>query len=160
MPFHIHDIVRRTRQHHAIEHATIHLLSARFPRQRFSGLSDPAGFTIYGDVDEAALRQAVGDALMRLQAGEARLAIHPNCGTNLAVSGLLTTGAALVALGSTRRLIDRIPLTFILVLPALVAAGPMGLRLQEYTTLADVHDRWVADIFPLSGMRAYRVLFD
>ncbi|MCB9158527.1 MAG: hypothetical protein H6644_01505 [Caldilineaceae bacterium] len=156
------DIIRRTRQHHAIEHATIHLLSARLPGQRFSGLSDPAGFTIYGDVDEVVLRRAVGDALLRLQAGEARLAIHPNCGTNLAVTALLTTASAFVAAGASRRVVDRIPLTFMLALPALVLSRPLGLRVQQYTTLADVGDRWVADVFPVGGgaFHAHRVVFD
>jgi hypothetical protein len=156
------DIIRRTRQHHAIEHATIHLLTARFPNQRFSGLSDPVGFSIYGDVDEYALRRTVGDALLRLQAGEAQLAIHPNCGTNLAVTALLTTTAALLAASTSRRLIDRIPLTFMLALPALVVSRPLGMRMQQYTTLADVSDRWVADVFPVGGgaLRAHRVVFD
>lgn len=156
------DIIRRTRQHHAIEHATIHLLTARFPNQRFSGLSDPVGFSIYGDVDEYALRRTVGDALLRLQAGEAQLAIHPNCGTNLAVTALLTTTAALLAASTSRRLIDRIPLTFMLALPALVVSRPLGMRMQQYTTLADVSDRWVADVFPVGAgaLRAHRVVFD
>lgn len=156
------DIIRRTRQHHAIEHATIHLLTARFPNQRFSGLSDPVGFSIYGDVDEYALRRTVGDALLRLQAGEAQLAIHPNCGTNLAVTALLTTTAALLAASTSRRLIDRIPLTFMLALPALVVSRPLGMRMQQYTTLADVSDRWVADVYPVGAgaLRAHRVVFD
>lgn len=156
------DIIRRTRQHHAIEHATIHLLTARFPNQRFSGLSDPVGFSIYGDVDEYALRRTVGDALLRLQAGEAQLAIHPNCGTNLAVTALLTTTAALLAASTSRRLIDRIPLTFMLALPALVVSRPLGMRMQQYTTLADVSDRWVADVFPVGAgaLRTHRVVFD
>lgn len=156
------DIIRRTRQHHAIEHATIHLLTARFPNQRFSGLSDPVGFSIYGDVDEYVLRRTVGDALLRLQAGEAQLAIHPNCGTNLAVTALLTTTAALLAASTSRRLIDRIPLTFMLALPALVVSRPLGMRMQQYTTLADVSDRWVADVFPVGAgaLRTHRVVFD
>ena len=53
----LQDIARCTRQHHAIEHATIHMLSARFPRQSFSGFSDPRGFTVYADVDEPDLRR-------------------------------------------------------------------------------------------------------
>ncbi|MCB0162053.1 MAG: hypothetical protein KDD83_28145, partial [Caldilineaceae bacterium] len=97
-----------------------------------------------------------------LQAGEARLAIHPNCGTNLAVTALLTTASAFVAAGASRRVVDRIPLTFMLALPALVLSRPLGLRVQQYTTLADVGDRWVADVFPVGGgaFHAHRVVFD
>jgi hypothetical protein len=158
----LRDLARRTRQHHAIEHATLHMLAARFPRQSFVGYSDPLGFTVYGDVDKEALRRAVGDALLRLQAGEAGLAIHPNCGTNLATSTVLATLAALVGLAGRRRLLDRLTSGLLLVLVAQIVAKPLGLHLQEYTTLAEVGDRWVASIHPLSAraIRAHRVLFE
>jgi hypothetical protein len=158
----LHDLVRRTRQHHAIEHATLHMLAARLPRQHFSALSDPLGFTIYGEVAEADLRRAVGDALLRLQAGEAMLAIHPNCGTNLAVTGALVTLIALLTGSGRRNLVERFTTTLIFVLPTLVWSRPLGYHLQTYTTLADVGDRWVAEIRPVSvgAMKAYRVLFE
>ncbi|HMN29906.1 MAG TPA: DUF6391 domain-containing protein [Caldilineaceae bacterium] len=158
----IADLVRRTRQHHAIEHATIHMLTRRNPQERFSGHSDPAGFTIYGAVEEADLRRAVGDALLRLQAGEHQLAIHPNCGTNLATSALLVTLASLVAGSGRGSFLQRFSAVLLLVLPALIVAKPLGYRLQQYTTLAEVGDRWVADIRPvhLGKVQVYRVLFD
>jgi hypothetical protein len=156
------DLVRRTRQHHAIEHATLHMLAGRFPQQRFSGLSDPLGFTIYGEVDEYDLRRGVGDALLRLQAGESALAIHPNCGTNLATAGVLATLVAMLMRGGKRSVADRFTLTFLFMLPALVFARPLGYRLQSYTTLADVADRWVADVQPVTvgRVKAQRVLFE
>lgn len=156
------DLVRRTRQHHAIEHATIHLLAARFPQRQFSGFSDPAGFTIYGDVTTFDVQRAVGDALLRLQAGEQELAIHPNCGTNLAASGVLVTLVALLAANSRRGHLERFSMTLSLVLLALAVSRPLGFRLQEYTTLANVADRWVAEVRPLrlGSMPAHRVLFD
>ena len=158
----LNDLVQRTRQHHAIEHATIHILSARVPGQRFSGLSDPLGFTIFGDVDELTLRQAVGDAMLRLQAGEASLAIHPNCGTNLATTSVLATTAAMVGMTGRRSWLDKFMLTMLLMFPALVIARPLGTRLQHYTTTANVNDRWLAAIQPMQivGKPAYRVLFD
>lgn len=156
-------LAQRTRQHHGIEHATIHLLSARVPGQRFAGLSDPLGFTLFGKVDEAEMRRAVGDALLRMQAGEETLAIHPNCGTNLAVTAFMVSLAALVGgAGRNRALFDRFVTILLLVLPALVIARPLGLRLQRYTTTGHVADRWVAHIRPvqLGPIRAHRVLFD
>ncbi len=152
--------IHRTRQHHALEHATIHLLTARFPGQRFSGLSDPSGFTLLADIDEVDLLRAVDDALLRLQGGQKALAIHPNCGTNLATTALLATGAALVGNRRSGRL-DRLATSLLLVLLALVVAKPLGYRLQGYTTLADVDDRRLADIGLLfDGVsRVYRVTF-
>ena len=87
-------ILQQTRQHHAIEHATIHLLAARFPRRVFAGMSDPWGFTLYGQLSGEAIEEAVGEAIQRLQDGEEELAFHPNCGTNLTTSILLVTAAA------------------------------------------------------------------
>ena len=156
------DLLRRTRQHHAIEHATVHMLTARLPHQRFGGYSDPLGFTIYGNVEEEPLRRAVGDALLRLQAGEHELAIHPNCGTNLATTTLLVGLAAALGASGKRRFSERFSTALLLVLPTLAFSRPLGFHLQTYTTLADVGDRWVADIRPVKvgKMQAYRVLFE
>jgi hypothetical protein len=144
------DLARRTRQHHAIEHATLHLLAQRLPHARLVGLSDPYGFTIFGDVEPSIVQRAASDALLRLQAGESHLAIHPNCGTNVATTALLVSAAALLAGAGKRGLTDRFMRTALFVVPALVASQPLGFRAQEVTTLADVGDRWLA------GMRATR----
>src|SRR5258708_39874797 len=95
---------RRIRQNHALEHATITILSGMVPDLRVSARSRSSGFIILGDVDLGQLRRALDEALRRLQAGEAELAIHPNCATNL-VGGisLITAGILLgVAFSPTR----------------------------------------------------------
>jgi hypothetical protein len=132
-----------------------------------AGYSDPGGFTLLGDIPLEQARRAVSDALLHLQAGESNLAIHPNCGTNLAVSGVLATGAALLGsrLGEGKAGIltgGRFGGALLLVVPALIAAQPLGLRLQRITTLASVGDRWVKSITPLGAgsLRGYRVTFD
>ena len=87
-------ILQQTRQHHAIEHATIHLLAARFPRRVMAGMSDPWGFTLFGQLSTEAIEEAVEEAIQRLQGGEEELAFHPNCGTNFTTTILLATAAA------------------------------------------------------------------
>lgn len=139
-------LARNTRQHHAIEHAALHLLSARVSGRRMAGVSDPFGFTIVGAPDAEAVRRAVSDAMLRLQAGDRYLAIHPNCGTNLATTALLVTVAALVGASGQRNLLDRFLRALLLVLPVLVLSHPLGMRLQHYTTLADITDRWLVDV--------------
>jgi hypothetical protein len=155
-------LAQRTRQHHAIEHATLHLLAAQFPRRSFAGVSDPLGFTIYGDVNEETLRRAVSDALLRLQAGEEHLALHPNCGTNLATGAVLATGAAWLGLAGRRPGIDKFGAAVALVVAALVIAQPLGMRLQAFTTSAAVADRWVAQIRPIQtgALAGHRVVFE
>lgn len=158
----LRELSHRTRQHHAIEHATLYVLAERFPARTFAGYSDPRGFTIYGPVDEPVLRRAVGDALLRLQGGQQRLALHPNCGTNLATSIVLTTLAALLGLSGRRKLLDRLGSALLLVAVAQVVAKPLGIRLQEYTTTADVADRWLAEIRPMriGKQLVHRVIFE
>lgn len=154
--------MHRIRQHHAIEHATLHMLAERYPQRTFAGYSDPAGFSLYGDVDTSILRRAVGDALLRLQGGQTHLAIHPNCGTNLATIVLLTTVAALLSTVGQRGLWMRFTSMLMWVAGASVASKPLGLRLQQYTTTTQVADRWVADIRPVrvGKLNLHRVLFE
>ena len=155
-------IVRRTRQHHALEHATIHLLAARHPYVSLAGLSDPLGFTLFGGVATEDVRQAAQEALLRLQAGESNLAIHPNCGTNLVTSVVLATAAAFLgSAGQNRRWLERMTTTGFLVLAALFLAGPLGMHFQRYTTLADVGDRFLLSVEAISTGpgQAHRITF-
>ena len=154
-------LAHRTRQHHALEHATLQLLSQRVRDRYLSGYSDPFGFTVFGEVDEENLRRAVGDALVRLQAGEKKLAIHPNCGTNLVTTAVLVTITALTV-GRNRNLFERFAMLLLWILPMLVVGKALGMYLQRFTTDANVHDRWVAEIFPvqLGMIQVHRVVFE
>ncbi len=159
-------ILRRTRQHHALEHATIHLLAASHPYVSLAGWSDPLGFTLFGDVATEDVWQAVRQALLRLQAGEAALARHPNCGTNLATTVVLVTAAALLGgreggRGKQHSPSSRITTTGLLVMAALFVSNPLGMRLQGFTTLADVSDRWLVNVEKVSTPRGqiHRVTF-
>lgn len=139
------------------------MLAGRYPGRRMAAYSDPGGFTIFGDLTQEQVRRSVADALLRLQAGQRELAIHPNCGTNLAATGVLVSLAAL--LGSAvagRSALNRFGAALMLVLPALVVAQPLGHHLQHYTTLATVGDRWVSSIRRLDvpGVAVHRVEFE
>jgi hypothetical protein len=43
-------LILRTRRNHGLEHATIHVLSARMKNLRMSGRSTDSGFFLFGDV--------------------------------------------------------------------------------------------------------------
>src|SRR3989304_53818 len=92
-------IFRRTGGNHAIEHATVPVLAGRCPRRAVAGRSDSRGFWLYGAVDTDTLRSAVGEAIVRLEQ-EPELAVHPYCGTNLVVNGVVAGLVSLVALAS------------------------------------------------------------
>ncbi len=88
------------RQVHALEHATVWMLSAKsgnenhYDNETLGGLSTEQGFYLYGEVSRYDLQRAVKLALQRLKHGEWNLAVHPRCGTNLSVNMLLTAGLA------------------------------------------------------------------
>jgi hypothetical protein len=134
-------LLSRLRRNHALEHATIHLLSARYPWGTFVGRSDGQGFFLFGDVPGTAVRAAAAEALDRLRAGDSRLSIHPNCGTNLLTSGLLGASAAFAAFAgssTSRSRLSRLPMAILLTMLALLAAQPLGTALQRsVTTQAD-----------------------
>jgi hypothetical protein len=137
---------RRIRQNHALEHATITILSRIEPQLRVSARSNANGFIIFGDVNLDHLRAALSEALSRLQGGEAELAIHPNCGTNLAV------GVSLVALGTMLGMTSsqtrtRVTSAAASSVAGIMAARPLGEWVQKYvTTLPDLEGVHVTDI--------------
>ena len=138
---------RRIRQNHALEHATITILSGMVPNLRISARSSSRGFTIFGDVDLGQLRRALDEALRRLQAGEAQLAIHPNCGTNLVVGISLMTFGTLLGMASNQTR-TRVTSTAVSSIAGLMAARPLGELVQKhFTTLPDLKGVRVVDIF-------------
>jgi hypothetical protein len=139
----------RTRRNHGLEHATIHVLSAKYPRTAMAGHSDANGFWLWGDLTSEQVEQGVQEALARLRAGEKWLAVHPNCGTNLVTAATFTGLAGVAAMGGSRQrgLADRLPLAILLSMLGLLAARPLGNRLQaRVTTSGDPGDLRVLSI--------------
>lgn len=132
------EMLSRIRRNHGLEHATLNILAEKKPSSGFAGLSDAGGFWILGNIGTQDLALSVEEALSRLQKGERALAIHPNCGTNIATSGVLAgLAASLTMLGGGRRMrdkLDRLPLAITLSTLALVFAQPLGLKLQQNVT--------------------------
>ena len=147
-------LVSETRRNHALEHAAIHLLSARHPQRGMGGHSNPTGFFIFGDLPTEDVRAAVHEALNRLQAGEAGLAIHPGCGTNYVVMGGLAGLFALLSMSGTksnRQRLERFPLLMALSVLAFLIAPPLGNALQkQVTTESDPGSLTVLEIYPVS----------
>jgi hypothetical protein len=141
-------VVNIVRQNHALEHATIHVLSRRNPYLRIMGRSTAVGFYIYGDLDTLEIANAASEALARLQRGEEHLAVHPRCGTNLAVTGVLAGTAAFGAtLGRPRSKLDRLPLAVMAATLGALAAQPLAHRIQErITTTPEVEGVYIKEI--------------
>ena len=158
-------VISRVRRNHGLEHATLHVLSERNPRVSVAGHSNIRGFWILGEVSSEEVQSAVQEALHRLQNGEHKLAVHPNCGTNIVTSGVFAgVAGALAMLGAGKRLrdkLERIPLAATLATLALILAQPLGLLLQERVTTSGIPGSLkVVEIVPTKRGRltAHRVV--
>jgi Domain of unknown function (DUF6391) len=130
-------IISKIRRNHGLEHATIHVLSAHYPRLSMVGHATVDGFNLYGEVETAQVEIAANEALERIRAGESRLVIHPNCGTNLATAGMVAGLAAWVA-SMGRGTTNKLPRMMLAATIGLLFAMPLGLTVQEHITTSPV----------------------
>jgi hypothetical protein len=142
------ELTKAVRQNHALEHATMHILTWRHPYARLMGRSSPSGFYIYGPVTTEAVADAAGEALARLLQGEAHLAVHPRCGTNLVVTSTLVGTAAFAAtLGRPRSKLDRLPVVLMAATAAAIVAQPLAHQVQErVTTTPEVEGLYISAV--------------
>jgi len=144
-------LILATRRNHGLEHATIHILSGHFPGQALAGHSNPGGFFILGDVPTDSVREAVAEALARMQNGEAMLAVHPGCGTNYVVAGALAgTFAWLGMTGAktSRQRLERLPLMILLSALGFMISQPLAPVIQQrITTSGDPGGLTIVDVY-------------
>lgn len=157
-------ILSRVQRNHGLEHATLHILSQRYPKRSLAGHSDNRGFWLIGDVPIEDVYEAVEEALARLRSGEKHLAIHRNCGTNYVTSGILAGLAAGIAmLGVGKRMrdkLERLPFAMFAATLMLIFSQPVGLFMQEnVTTSAEPGDLQVIEIITArrGRMKAHRI---
>lgn len=138
----------RLRRNHALEHATIHVLAEKKHVVGIVGRSTFGGYYLYGKLDTETVRQAAQDALERLRAGQHRLAIHPNCGTNLVTSGSMAGLATFaVVSGDKKRRFELLPNALLAAIVALILSRPLGAWVQAHiTTLADPGALTIQDV--------------
>lgn len=149
------------RQVHALEHATVWVLSAtpaspasrrRSPagfadNELLGGMSTDKGFYLYGHVHTAQLQRAAHTALERLTGGEWDLAVHPRCGTNLSVGMLLTAGLAVgIHLLLPRGPVEQLIGLGVAATAAAQLAPDLGSVAQRYLTTAIPFNLAVEDI--------------
>lgn len=134
------------RKNHALEHASIHVLETKHTKKSISGYSIHNGFWLMGQLTIQEIQEAVDVAIARLQNGEKKLAIHPGCGTNLAVTGFCTAfGAMLVMSGanSAKKRINRFPELAAMSSLMVSLSRPLGFTAQKYVTtdpnVSDLH---------------------
>jgi len=127
------------RKNHALEHATMTVLADRYKGVRMLGHSSPAGFFLVADLPTEIVTDAVLEAKRRLENGEPNLAVHPNCGTNTAVSSLAGSAVAFSVLGllskKGRNAWWHYLVASAFAVPAFLLAKPLGPKLQKSLTI-------------------------
>jgi hypothetical protein len=133
----------------------MHVLSEHYRDLRIVGRSSLWGFYIYGNVPTEGVLAAAQEGLRRLRAGQWQAAVHPNCGSNLVVAGVLAGLGAFLTLGGLSKnqpkglwqRLTRLPLACTAAMLGIVLAQPLGAALQAYvTTQADVGDLHIVDV--------------
>ncbi len=152
-------VVAQIRRNHGLEHATIHVLSSRIRNLSLVGHATLEGFNLYGEVETDQVESAANEALARLRAGDSRLVIHPNCGTNFATAGMLAGLSAWIA-SMGKGGVGKLPRIIIASTVALMFALPLGLTVQEYVTTSPlVGDAKILAVVPgkRGNMTVHRV---
>src|SRR3954468_15918610 len=140
------EFIQNIRRNHALEHATVQIMLARLgPTFHLVGRAANDGFYIFGDVPVDVLTDSAHEALDRLKRGESYWAITPLCGTNLLVTGALSSLATMAVMktGMRERRWDKAMTasTF-----AVILARPLGAWLQRYTTSADLNTTEIVEV--------------
>lgn len=153
-------IINHVRRNHGLEHATIHMLSAKRKNFRVQGNSDHRGFSlnIYGDVTLEDVETAVYEAHKRMNAGESDLAVHQNCGTVLITTATLAAIASQLAFGFEERrqkqpqlnpavFTAALPTAVLATIVALIVGRPLGIKIQaNHTVEGDLGDLQITNI--------------
>lgn len=150
-------IIDRIRRNHGLEHATVALMLARQGPMRIVGRSNHAGFYVYADVETERLRDYAEEALVRLQRGEAHLAVSPMCGTNIAVAGVLAGFTSYLALRTADGHVDGLTKAVLAGIVSVVASQPLGRLVQVHaTTSPELASVRITSVDRLSG-RVHKV---
>ena len=141
--------ILETRRNHALEHATLHMLS-RTHNINMAGHSNPTGFFIFGELLTEDIRAALNEAYTRLRSGESGLAVHPGCGTNLVATAFLPGTLAWLPFQSTRSTRMRLlllPVALVLGVFGFLLSKPLGTWMQRnVTTEADLGNMQIVDV--------------
>jgi hypothetical protein len=131
-------LIGAVRRNHALEHATMQVLTEKYKGVPMAGVSNPQGFLLVADLPTEIVTEAALEAEKRLKAGESQLAIHPHCGTNLVAPALAAWAAASLALwagsGSKKPRLPQFILALLTAVPVYLLARPLGPLLQKTLT--------------------------
>ena len=130
----IYKLTLNIRRNHAIEHATVSILTEQKGKSAVLGFAIPSGFIIYSKSNKDEIVSAANHGLKLMKSGISDISISQFCGTNLVVAALLT-GVSTVLLGKIlgKKSKNILNITNGFLLSALLSK-PIGRIVQKYVT--------------------------
>ena len=130
----IYKLTLNDRRNHAIEHATVSILTEQKVKSAVLGFAIPSGFLIYSKSNKDEIVSAANHGLKLMKSGVYEISISQFCGTNLVVAALLT-GVSTVLLGKIlgKKSKNILNITNGFLLSALLSK-PIGRIVQKYVT--------------------------
>ena len=130
----IYKLTLNVRRNHAIEHATVSILTEQKIKSAVIGFAIPSGFIIYSKSNKDEILSAANHGLKLMKSGVSEISISQFCGTNLVVAALLT-GASTILLGKIlgKKSKNILNITNGFLLSALLSK-PIGRIVQKYVT--------------------------
>ena len=130
----IYKLTLNVRRNHAIEHATVSILTEQKIKSAVIGFAIPSGFIIYSKSNKDEILSAANHGLKLMKSGVSEISISQFCGTNLVVAALLTGVSTLLLgkiLGKKSKNILNITSGFLL---STLLSKPIGRIVQKYVT--------------------------
>ena len=130
----IYKLTLNVRRNHAIEHATVSILTEQKIKSAVIGFAIPSGFIIYSKSNKDEILSAANHGLKLMKSGISEISISQFCGTNLVVAALLTGVSTLLLgkiLGKKSKNILNITNGFLL---SALLSKPIGRIVQKYVT--------------------------
>ena len=130
----IYKLTLNIRRNHAIEHATVSILTEQISKSAVVGFAVPSGFIIYSKSGKDEILSAANNGLNLMKSGDSEISISQFCGTNLVVAALLT-GVSTIILGKIcgKKSKNILNIANGFVLSALLSK-PIGRIVQKYVT--------------------------
>ena len=152
--------INRIRRNHAIEHATVALLVEEGLSGLVAGYATSNGFWLFSKAGNQDVMKAAENALKRLCQGENRLAVTKNCGTNIALTVIITDLAFQLYRRITKSKSADLGPRILIAAASIAVSNPLGLKIQQYfTTLSDVSQVKIikVDTYNLGKMCLHKV---
>ena len=131
--------INKIRRNHAVEHATVAVMVEDGLHGLVAGYATSNGFWLFSKAGNQEVMNASKNALARLCHGENNLAVSKNCGTNIALTVIMTDLAFQLYRRVTKSKSSDLGPRILIAAASIAISNPLGLKIQQYfTTLSDV----------------------